>query len=84
MLAEYRSKTNLFIGVGIALKIVGNLIARSSPLIGWLIAATGGVLFIVGCCFYAKAKGYHGAVGLLGLLSCIGLIVLILLPDKFK
>ena len=84
MLAAYKTKTNLFIGLGIALKVVGNLIARSSPLIGWLIAAVGAVLFIMGCCYYAQGKGYHGAVGLLGLLSCVGLIVLVVLPDKHK
>lgn len=84
MLADYKTKTNLFIALGLVLKVLGNLIARSSPLIGWMIAAVGGVLFIMGCCFYAKAKGYHGAVGLIGLLSCVGLIVLVVLPDKHK
>jgi dipeptide/tripeptide permease len=44
----------------------------------------GSVLFIIGLCFYAKAKGYHSAWGLIGLLSCIGLLILALFPDKTK
>ena len=44
----------------------------------------GVVLLVVGLCFYAKAKGYHAALGLLGLLSCIGLLILALMRDKTK
>ena len=44
----------------------------------------GGVLLIVGLCFYAKAKGYSAALGMLGLLSCLGLLIIALLPDKTK
>ena len=44
----------------------------------------GVILLIVGLCFYAKAKGYPAALGLLGLLSCIGLLILALMRDKTK
>lgn len=44
----------------------------------------GDVLLIVGLCFYAKAKGYSPFLGLLGLLSCLGLLILAILPDKTK
>lgn len=44
----------------------------------------GAVLLIIGLCYYAKGKGYNAALGLLGLLSCIGLLILALLPDKTK
>lgn len=40
----------------------------------------GGVVLIVGLCFYARAKGYNAALGLLGFLSCIGLLILAVLP----
>jgi hypothetical protein len=46
--------------------------------------AVGGILLIIGLCFYAKAKGHSALWGLLGLLSCIGLLVLAVLPDKTK
>ena len=40
--------------------------------------------FIWGCMNYAAAKGYTKEVGLLGLLSIIGLNILVLLPDKLR
>jgi hypothetical protein len=45
----------------------------------------GGILLILALCDFAKAKGYSGFVGLLlGLCSCLGLVVLVLLPDRTK
>lgn len=44
----------------------------------------GNVLFIIGLCYYAKAKGYTAVLGLLGLFSCLGLLVLAVLPDRTK
>jgi hypothetical protein len=60
--------------------------APSTALVGILGLGeiTGTVLLIVGLCFYAKAKGYSAVLGLLGLLSCIGLLILALLRDKTK
>ena len=42
----------------------------------------GQILWIVGLCYYAMAKGYSAALGILGIFSCIGLLILFLLPDK--
>jgi hypothetical protein len=87
MLAAYKSKTMTFVIAGIVLQIVGSIIAKAGFL-GWLVggpvALIGSVLLIMGCCFYAKAKGYAWWFGLLGLLSCIGLIILYFLPDQHK
>lgn len=44
----------------------------------------GDILFIFGLVYYAKSKGYSGLFGLLGVLSCIGLLIIALLPDKTK
>jgi hypothetical protein len=45
----------------------------------------GSVMIILAMCDYAKAKGYSGFVGvLLGFCSCLGLLVLALLPDRTK
>jgi hypothetical protein len=57
------------------------------PALNWVplivqIMAT--IVLIIGLAYYAKAKGYHGALGLLGVLSCIGLIILAVLPDRTK
>lgn len=48
------------------------------------LAILGTVLIIVGCWKYIETKGYHGAFGLLGLLSIIGVAIIFLLPDKTK
>ena len=53
-------------------------------MVGAIIALVGAVFFIWGCMNYAVGKGYSKFLGLLGLLSCIGLVVLVLLPDKNK
>jgi hypothetical protein len=87
MLAEYKSKTNIGIAIGIILEIIGNVIRMQMPnlaMVGAIIALVGAVFFIWGCMNYAVGKGYSKFLGLLGLLSCIGLIVLVLLPDKNK
>ena len=42
------------------------------------------VCFIWGCCIYCKAKGYHGAVGMMGLIPILGWIGLCVLPDLRK
>ena len=42
----------------------------------------GGILLIIGLCYYAKSKGRNAAWGLFGFLSCIGIAVLLLLEDK--
>jgi hypothetical protein len=42
------------------------------------------VIFTWGCMWYARAKGYHRLVGLLGLLTILGLVALFLLPNRCK
>jgi hypothetical protein len=42
------------------------------------------VIFCLGCMDYAKSKGYSPLYRLFGMLGCIGLIVLAILPDKWK
>jgi hypothetical protein len=44
----------------------------------------GAILWIVGLCYYAMAKGYRATLGLLGIFSWIGLLILFVLPDKTK
>ena len=79
MLQEYKAKVNWCVGLGIALQLL-TLCGDSLALLGLI----GFVLCFAGCCFYAKAKGYHVAYGLLGFLGILGLIVLVLLRDKTK
>ncbi len=87
MLAEYRRKTNIGIGIAIFLQITALFIYTDhtvGAILSLLFITIGNILFIWGCWSYAKGKGYHGAWGFLGLLSIIGLIILIFFPDRNK
>ncbi len=87
MLPEKKNATNIGIGVGIVLQIVGQVLSNqggSMVMVGGLLSLVGLVVFIWGCFNYAQGKGYPAVLGLLGLLSCIGLIILVVLPDKNK
>ena len=96
MIAEYQKKSNIGVGVGFVMELAGRVLMAVSgssgsappsvPLValGAVIAIVGVVLFIWGCVQYSLGKGQSGWLGALGLLSCLGLIVLILLPDKTK
>lgn len=41
------------------------------------------ILFVFACVDYAKSKGMHPAMGLLGLASIFGLIILSIWPDRY-
>jgi hypothetical protein len=53
-------------------------------LLVWLFLPIGAVLFVLTCVDYAKSKGLHPAMGLLGLGLIFGLMVLSLWPDRYK
>lgn len=82
------NRKSLALGIpGIVLQIVGNVVVRMQPdyaLIGVVITLGGTVLLIAGLSYYAQAKGHSGWWGLMGFLSCLGLLVLALLPDRRK
>jgi hypothetical protein len=91
MLPAYKQKANIGLSFGYVVFAVG-FIFGFSPIdnsqlatsIGLLVAFGGHGLFVWGCWNYAKSKGYSGALGLLGLLSAYGLLILVLLSDKHK
>lgn len=88
MLAEYKQKTNVGIGGGLLMQIGGNVLMGSgtglASVMGLLLMLGGWGVFIWGTISYAKGKGHHGAWGLLGIASLLGLICLMLLPDRHK
>ena len=89
MIAEYKKNANIWLLIGFVIWFFGNMmrsggVGDSYIMLGNLVFVVGAGLFIYGCTLYAKAKGYNWAVGLLGILSLIGLIVLAVLPDKNK
>ena len=88
MLPEKKTNTNIGVGIGLLLQVIGRCLATfvGGPvgILGAILALAGLILFIWGCMNYAEGKGYSKWLGLLGLLSCIGLLVLVVLPDKNK
>jgi hypothetical protein len=87
MLPENKTKTNIGVGIGIILQIAGRALMATSYLgtiPGLIMVLVGAVFFIWGCMNYAEGKGHSKWLGLLGLLSCIGLIILVFMPDHHK
>ena len=88
MLAEYKQKTNIGIGVGLLMQIGGNVLMGSgtglASVMGLLLLLGGLGVFVWGTISYAIGKGHHGAWGLLGITSILGLICLMLLADRHK
>jgi uncharacterized membrane protein YhaH (DUF805 family) len=54
-----------------------------SGLIMWLFLIPSAVVFVFALADYARSKGLHPAMGLLGLGSIFGLIILSIWPDKY-
>jgi hypothetical protein len=85
MLPEFKRNTNIGVGLGIVVQIIGELLSnRGSIGLGFVVALAGLAVFIWGCGQYAKGKGYSPWFGLLGLLSIVGLIALVFFRDKHK
>ena len=99
MIAEKQTKSNIGFGVGLVMASFGGVAATSRgyfhirgliilgdalSVLGDALSVVGFGLFTWGCVNYAQGKGYSPWLGLLGLLSGIGLIVLVILPDKYK
>ena len=88
MLQEFKRTTNIGVGIGWLLTLIGNVLSREhtsiSGLLGGLLIVVGIGLFLWGCGQYAKGKGYSGYWGALGLLYLVGLVVLFLFPDRHK
>jgi hypothetical protein len=77
------NKKSLTLGIpGLVLQGIGTYAVQGVT--GALLSIAGAGLLIAGLCFYARGKGYPMLLGALGLLSCLGLIILAVLPDKRK
>lgn len=58
------------------------MLGSSASLVTAVLSLCGMGLVIAGLSYVAMAKGYHWALGFLGFFSCIGLIIIAVLPDK--
>ena len=88
MLNEYKRTTNIGIGIGFVLVLIGRALARSQldtgTVIGWVLCLIGLGFFVWGSGQYAKGKGHSAYWGALGLLYILGFVVLYFLPDRHK
>src|SRR5262245_46947097 len=82
---EFERGTLWLVGLGSLFEIAAFWLPPAGmaiPEILRVIGLVGTLLVVWGCCRYAAAKGYGWMVGMLGLLSCLGGLILFLLPDK--
>ena len=87
MLPEKQRKTNVGVGIGLLLFVIGFILSRQEdPIgsVGFLLILVSLGPFTWGCMNYAEGKGHSKWVGLVGIAGIIGLIVLIILPDQRK
>ena len=89
-----QTKANIYVVLGIVLSLATRLAIvaiRHAPRAGspilflFLIALliAGFFCWYVGLSSYAQSKGYSKWLGLLGFLSCCGLVVLVVLPNRW-
>jgi hypothetical protein len=85
---------NAGIWIGLVVQLLGRLLPKLSggvavgdyvpPIfyIGYGVSFLGVLIFVWGCMRICANKGYSAWLGLLGLLSCLGLLVVLILPEK--
>ena len=86
MLAEKKRDTNIGVGIGFVLQLAGNVLqARGArwPRPASCCSRRASDLHL-GCMSYCEGKGHSKWLGLLGLLSIVGLLILVFLPDRHK
>ena len=89
---KYALKATIYVVVGLFLNVFGRVMAMESgkQIFGALIVMApyiqilGFGLWFCGCYFIATGKGYNGWWALLGLVPFLGIIALVLLPNKNK
>lgn len=85
LLTAYKHKTNIGVGIGLVLQIAGRvLMGTEAAAAGIVLVLASLPVFIWGCCMYAKGKGRDPVLGFLGLLSILGLLILVGLEDRHR
>ncbi len=84
---------NAGICIGLVLQIIGRIVGRllapsytdgigGAVLLGAALSLVGLVIMIWGCMQMCVEKGYSKWLALLGIFSCLGLLVLLVIPPK--
>jgi hypothetical protein len=82
-----KTNTVIDLGCGIVLQIAGSVLLKLSGVAtipGVILMFHGAGFLILGCTGYAAAKGYSKWIGLLGSGSLVGIIILMLLPERLE
>jgi len=85
MLAGYKARTIIGVGLGFSLQVLYQALLYLRPqlvLLQMVCMWCGVLLFVYGCVSYSRGKGQNGAWGILGILSLVGFIILALMPYK--
>ena len=69
------------------LQMVGSyvrLVPGEGPhvIVAWMFMLSGTAVLLWGCMRYLKAKGYPRWLGVLGLCTCLGVLIVFLLPNR--
>lgn len=89
-----QKSSNIKIGIGVLMILGGAVLMGAgamsgndgmAPLaiLGLLIRLVGLVPWFWGLAEYSKSKGYSPVLAVLGIIFCIGLLILVILPDKY-
>jgi hypothetical protein len=84
---SYSARAAIGIIVGIVLQVSGAIVIRAGDLLaaaGAMMVLGGTAVLLWGCYNLVKKKGYHGALCLLGIPWCFGVLLLLVLPNKNK
>ncbi len=79
-LKKLNNQSFMFGVPGLIMQAVGS--NAIGGIVGLLVSLLGTGLLIFGLTFYARSRGQHPGFAALGLLSCLGMLILALLPKK--
>ncbi|MAI73184.1 MAG: hypothetical protein CMM01_20075 [Rhodopirellula sp.] len=83
MIKRYNNLSLAIAIPGIALQFVGQFMTGGEQhILGLLTVLAGTLMVLVGFAYYAKAKGRNPAWCLIGVFSCLGLLIMALLKDN--
>ena len=78
-----QKSSNIKIALGLIGIFGGGRLLPAGEVVQSVVVLTGSVVFIWGCVDFMRSKGYSGWWGALGLIPYLGLIILVLMPNRW-